>query len=446
FVYELLQNAEDALARRWETDPSINPKKSVYFRLFADRLEVSHFGQPFNEDDVIGISDILRGTKKLDYKQIGKFGIGFKSVYAFTTSPEVHSGEENFRIERYIRPKAIEPKKVQPGQTLFVLPFNHPSVSPNEAFRKISTRLSELGLRTLLFLRHIDEITWEVNGETKGVYLRDTNILEQDFRREVRLIGQKDDNEVEERWLVFEKPVPRSRYDGQTYVEIAFLIEVDKRTGRDQLVGVNSSPLFVYFPTDKETRLRFLIQGHYNTTPARDNISQDDRWNLKLIQETANLTAQALLNLRDNGLLDVRLLEILPIRSQEFPSSSLFHPIYSKVATALRAQPLLPTYDGGFVSARKAKLSRGSDLRLLISDQVLPDLFGSSQNFSWLSDEITEIRTPDLRKYLMEELGIEEIDGEKFANKITLRFLQKRDDGWITQFYGYLDGQKALWR
>lgn len=446
FIYELLQNAEDALARRSETDPFNNLNKSVLFRLYSDRLEVSHFGQPFNEDDVVGISDILRGTKKLDYKQIGKFGIGFKSVYAFTTSPEVHSGEENFRIERYIRPKAIEPKKIQPGLTLFVLPFNHPSVTPNEAFKKISIRLSELGLRTLLFLRQINEITWEVNGETKSVYLRDTKILERDFIREVRLIGQKDDNEVEERWLVFEKPVYRSHHNGKTYVEIAFLINVDKKTGRDQLVGVDSSPLFVYFPTDKETRLRFLIQGHYNTTPARDNISQDDRWNLKLIKETANLIAQALLSLRDNGLLDIRLLDILPIRSQEFPSGSLFHPIYSKVASALRTQPLLPTCDGGFVSAHKAKLSRGSDLRLLISDQVLPDLFGSSQNFSWLSDEITEIRTPDLRKYLMEELKIEEIDGEKFAKKITLGFLQKRDDDWMAQFYGYLDGQKALWR
>jgi HSP90 family molecular chaperone len=103
-VYELLQNAQDALKRRSLSEPDHAFPKSVYFSLFPDRLELRHYGQNFNEDDVKGISDILRGTKTLDKKQIGKFGIGFKSVYAFTESPEIHSGDEHFVIERYIRP------------------------------------------------------------------------------------------------------------------------------------------------------------------------------------------------------------------------------------------------------------------------------------------------------------------------------------------------------
>ena len=64
FVYELLQNAEDALSRRIQHQPNSTLPKSVTFRLFGDHLEVSHFGQPFNEADVCGISDVLRGTKK----------------------------------------------------------------------------------------------------------------------------------------------------------------------------------------------------------------------------------------------------------------------------------------------------------------------------------------------------------------------------------------------
>ena len=41
--------------------------------------------------------------------------------------------------------------------------------------------------------------------------------------------------------------------------------EVDAR----RLVRRESSPLVVFFPTQKETFLGFLIQGPYRTTPAQ---------------------------------------------------------------------------------------------------------------------------------------------------------------------------------
>ena len=127
FVYELLQNAEDALARRFGQNPDDNSLRAVRFRLFPDRLEFRHFGAPFNEEDVKGVSDVLKGTKKADVAQIGKFGIGFKSVYAFTASPEIHSGDEHFVIKRYIRPEAKAPDpacQIAKGETVFAFPFD----------------------------------------------------------------------------------------------------------------------------------------------------------------------------------------------------------------------------------------------------------------------------------------------------------------------------------
>jgi len=119
FVYELLQNAEDALERHFRQNPDNTFPCNVQFRLFQNRLEFRHFGEPFNEDDVRGISDVLKGTKKEDFAQIGKFGIGFKSVYAFTASPQIHSGEESFVVKRYIRPEAIKPDiSMSDGETV----------------------------------------------------------------------------------------------------------------------------------------------------------------------------------------------------------------------------------------------------------------------------------------------------------------------------------------
>ena len=97
FIFELIQNAEDAGA----TD--------LTFALFADRLEVSHDGRDFTAADVRAICGVGQGTKAEDLTQIGKFGIGFKSVYAYTNSPRIHSSDEHFRIEKYVRPYLVEP-------------------------------------------------------------------------------------------------------------------------------------------------------------------------------------------------------------------------------------------------------------------------------------------------------------------------------------------------
>ena len=59
FVYEILQNAEDAGASR------------ILFKLFDDRLEVMHDGRPFNEDDIRGVCGVGEGTKGGDLHKSG---------------------------------------------------------------------------------------------------------------------------------------------------------------------------------------------------------------------------------------------------------------------------------------------------------------------------------------------------------------------------------------
>lgn len=140
FIFELLQNAEDATASK------------VLFQLFEDKLEVFHDGRLFNEKDVRGICGVGEGTKAEDLTQIGKFGIGFKSVYAYTNTPEIHSGIENFRIENYVRPYAVQHRDIGDSwTTLFTLPFNKEDVERAIACGEISTRLRQLSARTLLF-------------------------------------------------------------------------------------------------------------------------------------------------------------------------------------------------------------------------------------------------------------------------------------------------------
>ena len=289
FVYELLQNAEDALERRFRQNPNDNSHCAVQFRLFCDRLEFRHFGTLFNEEDVRGISDVLKGTKKEDFVQIGKFGIGFKSVYAFTASPEIHSGDEHFVIKRYIRPEAKEPNRclsIATSETVFVFPFDHKNLSANQAFDLILNKLRELGPRVLLFLRRIDEIKWSVEpDEEKGQYLKETkkdNICKTAHR--VTVIGEKNDQDEEENWLLFERSVIAPDNSNHVHIEIGFKLEFNQEDNTEYIRKINDSPVVVYFPTEKSTKLGFLIQGPYRTTPARDNILRDDDWNKKINQ------------------------------------------------------------------------------------------------------------------------------------------------------------------
>ncbi|MFA4907694.1 MAG: hypothetical protein WC602_05480 [archaeon] len=108
-------------------------------------------------------------------------------------------------------------------------------------------------------------------------------------------------------------------------------------------------------------------------------------------------------------------------------------------------EDLLPADDKTYVSARNAKLARGVDLRKLLNQDQLCSLF-QLDTIKWLSGEITQDRTPDLRSYLLNELRVEEVTPDSFARKITESFLTSQTDDWYVVFYGYLSVQEALWR
>ncbi|MBW1677796.1 MAG: hypothetical protein JRJ79_14625 [Deltaproteobacteria bacterium] len=431
FIFELLQNAEDAGATK------------ILFELFEDRLEVKHDGRLFDERDVRGVCGVGEETKAEDLTLIGKFGIGFKSVYAYTSAPEVHSGVEHFRIEHYVRPyKAATKTPGDSWTTLFIFAFNAPDLKPQTAVHEIAERLRNLSARTLLFLRKIKEIEYRLPDETGGVYLRE--VVTRCQAREVTVIGQNNGKDVDESWLVFERPIPDDTYSVK--VEIGFKIEKSAEDQAESIIKIKESPLVVFFPTERSTRFGFLIQGPYRTTPSRDNVPKDDDWNTKLVEETALLLVDALLRLKEMGLLTVALLDALPIRKDDFPEDSMFYPIVEAVYDALLDQELLPADDGTFVSARSAKLARGAELRKLLTHNQLRVLFKSNDDIRWLSGEITQDRTPDLRTYLMSGLDVEEITPEVFSRKISYSFLVSQADDWFVAFYKYLSDQEALWR
>ena len=462
FIYELLQNAEDALAKR----DGQHDQQSVHFHLLERELRISHFGKPFDEADVRGICGIAESTK--DLTAIGRFGIGFKSVYALTDRPEVHSGGEHFAIESFVKPIDVPEIQRCRDETIIVIPLQESAdrgeieagakteqMLPEIVYRELAGReeieagLQRLGPGALLFLREIGEIEWKVKDGPSGLYLRSQSQLD-DHVRSVNVIGQAAGRqEIDQTWLVFSRPMPGPEGEVVGQVEIAFSLSREEASGHKRVCPVSSSPLVVFFPTVVETHLGFLVQGPYRTTPSRDNVPKRDRWNQKCIKTTADALADALLWIRDHDhyLLDVGALQCLPLDREKFGEDSMFFPLYEETKQALTSERLLPRFSGGYVAAGNAKLARTQELRGLFDPKQLAVLFDSDQELAWLSGDISQDRTPELRQYLRSELDIDEITPETILLRFNISFLEAQTDEWICRLYEFLNEQSALmWR
>ena len=469
FVFELLQNAEDALGERIRLKCDSTLPRAAKFLLFEDRLEFRHYGIPFAENHAQAICDIARSSKQETPGAIGHFGIGFKSVFAFTRSPEVHSCGESFVIKSLVRPAAIAKRPTQEGETLFVLPFNHTESSLNERMaerlgelrlqsksvsvaelchRIIAKRLRELGQRTLLFLRRLDEIDWKIERGGVGRYLRESKKEAERVER-ITLVGEdRGKATMEEHWLVFSQAV-RGENGTSGIVEIAYQLQQTKEKRRGQIRRIKDSPLCVYFATDLQTNLGFLVQGPFHLTQNRDNIRREDKWNTTLAKEVGKLTAESLSNLKEMGLLSISALDALPLEKEPFETETgkLFLPVYEAVLQALTKRALIPGIRKEFVSGAIGVLVRGRELADLFKPEQLKLLLGSEEERRWISPDITADKkaTQDLHTYLWNAVEVEQVDADVLGWKLHERFLKVQKEEWFVRFYRFLLKHGSLW-
>jgi hypothetical protein len=118
--------------------------------------------------------------------------------------------------------------------------------------------------------------------------------------------------------------------------------------------------------------------------------------------------------------------------------------LFEATRDALRAEALLPRFGGGHAPAVAARLARTQELRTLFDGRQLARLHGLDGELAWLSADITQDRTPQLRQYLMQELDISEITPVAILPGLDKAFLEEQTDEWIRRLYQFLNGQPAL--
>ena len=346
-IKELLQNADDAEAtevnicydaRSHPADPS-----TLLYRGMADchgPALVVHNNGVFSNDDFINIEKLAGATKEHQHLKIGKFGLGFCSVYHLTDIPSFISRDRLYIFDptlEYLREENQDQSR--PGKRLQILKkivarskqldpyiglfgFEHGKPYEGTLFRfpfrtevselsKIKYRgshvrqlisdIQEAGSKLLLFLRHVNHITFSQieKGQSKPTVLLD---ICRETKKTLTSIGDSMSKSSETVKLLSitvaeneEKPVEPERW----------LVATCSISGNDKY-GVSSvacslqssvptpvkGEMFCFLPLSIETGLPVHVSSNFAVKNDRSGIhaSDDQRksseanWNITLMK------------------------------------------------------------------------------------------------------------------------------------------------------------------
>lgn len=425
FIYELLQNAEDARA------------SVVRFTLSDSAVEFEHDGERlFVLKDVVSITGIGVSTKRDDPTSIGKFGVGFKAVFAYTNTPEIHSGDFHFRIHDLVVPETygVSRATMSERETRFVFPFNNPKKPCKRAVEEVERGLRALGDNTLLFLSHIRKIEYLLPDGSLGTLER--------TEKEKGLIEIHTETSATQ-WLRYQKDVDIEDESGATKtcrVAIAYQFNIyDKKVH-----PLHAGQVSIYFPAEKETsNLRFHLHAPFASTVARDSV-RDCEGNRKLRDHLADLVVESLTAIRDQGMLTVGFLAVLPNPQDNLPV--FYEPIRVAIVQAFKDDALTPTRSGAY--ARATGLYRGPvRIQEVLDDDDL-SLLTQYEAPLWVKNPPPQ-ENPCVALFLdsleIKAWGWDEL--AKVVNKPHLyafspqrleNFIEKKEDAWLLRFYALL--------
>ena len=452
FIYELLQNAEDAGATE------------AKFELSAHSCSFEHNGKRcFDERDIRSITGIFNSSKKHNPDKIGKFGVGFKSVFVYTDTPTIYSKDYSFKIIKLVMPQSVQPKTDIDGRTRFEFPFNNPKKSLKEAYAEIKTGLEQLSETTLLFLNNLRCIGWRV-GEREGEVLR-----EEHSEVHIEVLKVVEGNEtLSSHWLRFSAPVndihrftaPVEGVERQK-VSVAYELEFtggakshDPKKPLSKQLRVRPSQkgkVAVFFPAEKENSgLRFHLHAPFIPELSRASIKNSPE-NTPLFEQLASVAAESLHDIKKLGLLTGEFLAVLPNNDELLPDR--YKLIRNAIIDEMKSQELVPTYSGGhapairLVQARAAikSLLSDDDLAFVLCRKDLPRwVIGATQKNNLVDKYLNSLDIPtwdveDLKEYLESNTCQPSHSWQpRKLNQEVINWLSNHSSGWHQALYAVI--------
>lgn len=384
FIYELLQNADDAGA----TEVSFVLEKN---ELVFKHNGIRHFSvtDPEKEaedsakgtlGDINAITSIANSNKDPE-ATIGKFGVGFKAVFQYTNTPYIYDPQFCFKIERFIVPVAVDhdfPER-EKEETVFVFPFDHEDRDSEKAYEDIADKLNNLTY-PILFLSKLKSIDYTIEGIHRSYIKKIENYNIQDKTTYELLSlsqGNADEIKTEKLWLFSREDESGRRYSVGYFLDESGQLKPVKETA------------FCFFPTKENTELNFIIHAPFLLTDSREGIRAGEKHNIHMIELLATLAADSLLILRNIGeengamLINDNILDIVPIDEANFTKLSdnrkiSFKPFYYEIKNAFLTYDILPSAND-YSKADHAYWASTLQLPKVFSNEQLQQITGDAE-------------------------------------------------------------------
>ena len=431
FVYELLQNADDAGARNVRI--VLDGDRFSFFHDGSRQFSVSDVDKEDSDGkigDINAITSIGHSTKVGENK-IGKFGIGFKSIFAYCDVPHVEDDNFSFDIQNFIVPvetKRLEGSGRRVGETLFC-----GKIKDNSKADEIASMVASLDF-PLNYLNNVEELDCSVDGK---IYRFKKSIASSKIVEDsVRIYS-----------LISEKTVGQSSMSqnftcatesflfGSQQMSATLSMPVDED---GNAVLCDSSALNCFFPLLEQSSLPFFIHGTFLLSDNRENTLQNEA-NDALRQQIALLSVVFLKHLKSWETVE-RVLEMKEKCKYEnvnsinrLCSERLYQTIVSGVSSTSFFQDIddtfIPTSALNFCVENVGNILSDGELETLSKGKVCKDF-----------DKIDLSKFPHLRKLVESQIwGV-----EAMLMSLDEDFMKQKSEEWIMNFYRFLYGERKV--
>ncbi|USU13887.1 DUF3883 domain-containing protein [Sphingomonadaceae bacterium OTU29THOMA1] len=338
------------------------------------------------------ISRMGSRSKINDGSQIGRFGIGFVSVYQITDSPIIRSRDLQMRLDPLNsesptnRISEIEGTEFElawaSGQSATRNALNA-SPTPEDVGDRVAAGIRSVMDRGLFFLRQLERIDLLVGGDVIHAVTieRDGDVL----------TLTKEPEASEERWLVLKADASARADELDLKTRFPMLVELDRSPAVTVAIPLDDRPveglLYAYLPTEQPSRLPMHVNADFFPHPNRRAIvltgEQHDRyWNELLLEAAAKALADSFVML--SGKVGAKRLWEIGSSAHALRSEGAFSVFWERFSEVARAFNCSWSIKGAWCA--------------LATSQLPPEAMPAEQQ-SALADIGLDIIHPDLRPH-----------------------------------------------
>lgn len=431
-IPELLQNADDVGG----------DCTKVTISLTNDELVFRNHEEPMATKNVAALGEFTKSTKNsLSY--IGHFGIGFKTVFSVTNTPQIRSGYFSFHYTQ------DDPETPTPAYEDNFEPFNGAEIRlpfaddiPDQKISELRKQLESIH-RLLPYLNNLEEIHVSVHGTERllkrtvtengrhVVREKDTEQDEWEVLKQFRVFSEQysPEGEMLERLATERniKPENLSNVESNLSVKVAIPVDNDGRP-TDWQAEDEQSRLFCYFPTEERTALPFDVQADFLLKPDRQKIRPNHPLNERLLEQAGVALEKAFISFHREQVDPEAILHLLPDPSEDRPSH--LETLIESILATVESESCIPDPHGN--------LHRPEDL--LVIPQGLQKVFPFDTVIQAF-ENTTAVTYPsldlpsDVRTRLRQFDGPHTVGMEEFLTKLqTADFLHEQSTATLLKF------------